>query len=99
MRVYRSALSSDGYVAGGIRAKWWRKEFWSYTVWETRESMENFVRTEPHFGAMLQINRFADSKACYVEWESDTEASWPEALERLKKPTDRMVNPSNDELR
>ena len=93
MRIYAQARESDGYVAGGLKAKWWRKEFWSFSVWEDRDAMEHFVRTPPHAQAAARILGYAAPGACYVEWVAPGPADWPEAVERLKSPTRYFVPP------
>ena len=80
MRIYRQARASDGYIAGGLKAKWWRKEFWSFTVWEDRDAMERFVRGPLHTRAAARVLEFAAPGACYVEWVAPGPADWPEAV-------------------
>ncbi len=93
MRIYRQARASDGYVAGGLKAKWWRKEFWSFTVWEDRDAMQRFVRGPLHAAAAARVHDLAAPGACYVEWVAPGPADWPEAVERLKSPTRYFVPP------
>ena len=93
MRIYRQARESDGYVAGGLKAKWWRKEFWSFTVWEDRDAMERFVRGPLHAQAAARVLDLAAPGACYVEWVAPGPADWPEAVEHLKSPTRYFVPP------
>ena len=94
MGIYRSARDSDGYVAGGIRAKWWTKQFWTYSVWEDRQSMLHFVHTQPHANAMARVLEFAAPGSCYVEWTREGAPDWSEAVERLKLPTAYFVFPA-----
>ena len=44
MQVYRHARESEGYVAGGITAKWWSRKFWTFSVWEDSDAMLHFDR-------------------------------------------------------
>ena len=99
MRIYQHAHSLDGYVAGGLRAKWWRKEFWSFSVWQDRDAMERFVRTPPHSEAVARVLDLAAPGACYVEWVAPGPADWAEAVERLKSPTRYFVPPPLTRLR
>ncbi len=87
MRVYAAARESKGFIAGGIRAKWWRKQFWTYSVWESRQAMEAFVKRPPHSLAAARINEFVDAGACYVEWEGEEPAEWADIAARLETPT------------
>ena len=93
MEIYRQARTYPGFVAGGIRAKWWRRQFWSYSVWEDRESMERFVRSAPHSRAVALIGEVAAPGACYVEWTTHAPPDWEQAMERLRFPTRYFVPP------
>ena len=86
MRVYQDARGREGFVAGGIRSKFWSKEFWTYTTWKDRKEMMEFVRSWPHSQAASHLSDVAES-GHYVEWESEGLPEWSEALERLEKPT------------
>ena len=91
MQVYRNARKSDGYVSGGITAKWWAKKFWTLSVWEDRDAMLDFVHTQPHANAAARLYEFAAPGACYVEWVGPGPADWGESWERLKTPTRYFV--------
>ena len=99
MRIYKHAHLLDGYVGGGLRVKWWRKQFWSLTTWTDRDAMERFVRTPPHSEVAARILEFAAPGACYVEWVARGPADWPEAVERLKRPTRYFMPPPMEGLR
>ncbi len=89
MSVYQNARAREGFVAGGIRTKFWRKEFWTYTTWADREKMMAFVGGRPHSEAVARFSEAAEV-GYYVEWESNGLPVWSEALERLEKPTGRL---------
>ena len=91
MQVYQQARESEGYVAGGITAKWWAKKFWTFSVWEDRDAMLHFVHTQPHANAAARMFEFAAPGACYVEWVGPGPMDWGEAMERLKSPTGYFV--------
>ena len=91
MKIYAHARRCEGFVAGGLRTKWWRKQFWSYTVWEDHERLLHFVHTQPHANAVARLLEFAAPGACYTEWVSEAPPDWDEARERLKRPTRYMV--------
>ena len=99
MRIYRQAHASEGYVSGGLKAKWWRKEFWTFSVWDDRDAMERFVGGPAHAVAVARILDFVAPGACLVEWVARQPADWPEALERLKSPTRHFVPPPMTGLR
>jgi hypothetical protein len=99
MRVYRHAHEHEGFVAGGIKSKWCVRKFWSYTVWEDRDAMMRFVNSGPHAEAARRIQHFAAPGSCYVEWVSEQPPDWPEALQRLERPTRYFVGPAFEDYR
>lgn len=99
MRVYHEACEAPGYYAGGIRAKWWRGEFYSYTIWEDREAMTAFVRSAPHAEAAAVVAEFAAPGSCYAEFISDAPPDWDDARRRLSSPTGYFSPPLWGDLR
>lgn len=99
MRAYKQACDTPGYYAGGIRAKWWRGDFYTYTIWENREAMAAFVRSSPHAEAVARIREFAAPGSCYVEFVSDAPPDWDAAQQRLSFPTAYLVPPGGGDLR
>jgi len=93
MSVYTAARAAEGFVTGGIRAKWWAKKFWSYLIWDNRESMERFTKSFPVEAEIESLHRAAGPGSCYVEWTSDMPPDWPEAIDRLERPTRYYVPP------
>ena len=99
MRVYHEACEAPGYYAGGIRAKWWRGEFFSYTIWEDREAMTAFVHSAPHAEAAAVAAEFAAPGSCYAEFISDAPPDWDDARRRLSTPTAYFTPPLRGDLR
>ena len=99
MRLYKHACAAAGYYAGGIRAKWWRGEFYTYTIWEDREAMKAFVRSAPHAAAAMRVGEFAAPGSCYVEFESEAPPDWDDAQQRLSSPTAYLSPPFPSDLR
>lgn len=99
MRVYEHTQAAAGYYAGGIRAKWWRGEFYTYTVWEEREAMLEFVRSAPHAEAIARVAEFAAPGSCYVEFVSEAPPDWDDARRRLSSPTGYFSPPTWGDLR
>ncbi|MEK9659948.1 MAG: hypothetical protein VW450_08410 [Chloroflexota bacterium] len=83
MRTYREARTMPGFVAGGIRSKWWRKEFWTYTVWESREALDAFLAHRAHGEAVAHARPRLHGPLTTVSWESPEFPEWKEALARL----------------
>ncbi len=93
MRIYHYARDLPGYYAGGIRGKWWSRSFYSYTIWEDRESMLRFVHTGPHAAAAARVLEFAAPGSCYTEFTSEDPPDWEVAEQRLQTPTRYFVPP------
>ncbi|MCY4581774.1 MAG: hypothetical protein OXE50_03085 [Chloroflexi bacterium] len=99
MRVYHEASEAPGYYAGGIRAKWWRGDFYTYTIWEDRDAMTDFVRSSPHAEAAARVQEFAGPGSCYVEFVSEDPPDWDDARQRLSSPTGYFSPPLWGDLR
>ncbi len=83
MSTYREARAMPGFVAGGIRSKWWRKEFWTYTVWESREALDAFLQHRAHQDAATHARPRLHGPLTMVSWQSPEFPDWKEALARL----------------
>jgi hypothetical protein len=93
MRVYQDAQARKGYYGGGIRGRWWKKQFWTYSIWESREAVNAFLRGRPHGEAVDRMREFAAPGSCYVTWEALGASDWSGALSRLEHPTRYFVDP------
>ena len=91
MKIYKFARLQPGYYAGGIRGKWWNKQFYTYTVGEDRDDMLAFVNSEPHKKAIHRIMEFAGTGSCFSEFVSDSPPDWEVAETQLLKPTKYFV--------
>ena len=93
MGTYKQARKLDGFTFGGIRAHWWAKKFWTYTIWQSRAAMEEHIAGRLHANMVSRLPELAAPGSCYVEWESNGNPDWPEALRRLQNPTRYYVDP------
>ena len=93
MRVYNDARVRHGFASGGIRGRWWMKHFWTYTIWESHEALEQFMRSGSHSELLERMREFAAPGSCYVEWEALGEPDWSGATSRLEHPTRYYVDP------
>jgi hypothetical protein len=48
MKIRRQLAGADGLVGYALDAHPLRKEFFTVSVWESREALERFARAEPH---------------------------------------------------
>ncbi len=99
MRLYHEARETDGYYAGGIRAKWWRGQFYSYVVWDDRDAMLAFHGSPTRPEADERATRFAAPGSCYVEFVSEDPPDWEAAQSRLASPTKYFVPPFGGDIR
>lgn len=54
-RVESQLATSNGLVGYGLRAKFVRRRFWAVSVWESEESLREFVATRPHVEIMVAL--------------------------------------------
>ncbi len=88
--VRRQARSSPGLAASGVKARFLRREFWTFSIWKDRGSMQAFVKAEPHATAVRRFERWAGEGTAFVEWASGSpRVDWREAQERMRNPTFR----------
>jgi hypothetical protein len=93
MKMYNEATECRGFADGGIRGRWWAKRFWTYTIWESREDMEQFMNGGVHADLVSGMRKVAAAGSCYVVWEAKGESDWSGALSRLEHPTRYYVDP------
>jgi hypothetical protein len=88
-RVEKQLKATQGLVRYGLRANFFRKRFWTFSVWADRDSVNAFVAGEPHATAVGRMSEWAGEGTAFVEWNShDGVINWKDALERLKTHTD-----------
>lgn len=93
MNAYKRARDAPGFVAGGIRAKWWRKHFWTYLVWEDETYWKRFTDGPRNADITAWIQQNAAPGSCYVTWVTKGEPDWDEAVARLEHPTKYYRDP------
>lgn len=79
----------DGWLGAGFRNVG-RLQWWTMTVWESEDAMMDFVVSEPHASAMLDINevsRGAVSRALWMD-AADLPLAWSDALVQLTDAQD-----------
>ena len=83
--VQKQLKESSGLVRYGLRTRFLRKRYWTYSVWEDQASLDAFLRAEPHATAMKKLSRWVrPGDAAFVTWESsDDSINWEEGLDRL----------------
>lgn len=82
--TYLFTEQPDGWLGAAFRNVG-RLRWWTLSVWESEEAMLDFVVSEPHASAMLEINevsRGAVSRSLTMPAE-DLPVSWEQAMELL----------------
>ena len=54
-RIEAQLAESDGLVGYALRAKLFRRRFWAVAVWESDESLQAFVDSDPHAGVKTSL--------------------------------------------
>lgn len=49
-KIEAQLAESEGLVGYALRANLTQKKFWAVAAWETDESLQNYVETDPHAG-------------------------------------------------
>ncbi len=87
-KVLKHAKQSLRIVDYAVKADFLKKHFWTLSIWKDRESMRQFVMTEPHLTAMEKFDEWAGDGSAFAGWTSSSSSiDWEEAMIRLQNPT------------
>jgi heme-degrading monooxygenase HmoA len=88
MRIRRQLATADGLIGFALNARLARKEFWTVSVWDSRDELERFASADPHATIIrTKPERLDPSK--FVFWTCqgrDVPAGWDVVTERLEAP-------------
>lgn len=86
MKIRRQLAGADGLVGYALNARLVHKEFWTVSVWESRDHLERFAKADPHAGIIrTKPERMAESK--FVFWTchgADTPVGWDTVAAHLE---------------
>lgn len=85
VRIRRQLARTSGLVGYSLNAQLLRKTFWTVSVWSSRESLEQFARTDPHHRDTDKI-RPAMLPSTFVFWTAgadDLPIGWDEVRNRI----------------
>lgn len=54
-QIEAQLAESDGLVGYTLRAKLAQKKFWTVAAWESNESLQNYVESNPHAGIRVAL--------------------------------------------
>ena len=84
--ISRQLEGTHGLLGFSFRAKILARDFYTLSVWEDEQALDDFVRAEPHRGTMGTMRpHMAETK--FVRWTlkgSEVPPSWREAIEVLR---------------
>jgi hypothetical protein len=88
MKIRRQLATSDGLVGYALNARLTHREFWTVSVWRTRDDLEAFAVADPHTTIIhTKPQRMARSK--FVFWTClgrDLPIKWEVVAAHLKAP-------------
>ncbi|MFC9326375.1 DUF3291 domain-containing protein [Kitasatospora sp. NPDC057015] len=85
MAAWRQLRTAPGAVGASLVAEPLRRTFWTLSAWESRDSLNAYVRAEPHHSIMTSL-RSVMAGSAFTFWEGPAEElpiSWEEARRRL----------------
>jgi heme-degrading monooxygenase HmoA len=88
MKIRRQLASARGLIGYALNARITHKEFWTVSVWETRDELDRFAAADPHATIIrTKPERMAESK--FVFWGChgrDLPVGWDVVAEHLDAP-------------
>ena len=86
LEVQRQLAGSRGLVGYSLVARILSAKFWTLSVWEEEQALNEFVRKVPHGKVMAALTPHM-GKTKFVQWKmrgSEVPPEWGQALGRLK---------------
>ena len=87
IQTQRQLKSSRGIIGYSLDARPFALKFWTLSVWEDRQSLDNFVRQIPHSRAMQALAPHMDQTQ-FAQWavtQTDLPPDWTAAKSRLNR--------------
>lgn len=66
-KVLKQAKQSLGIVDYAVKVDFPKKHFWTLSIWNDRNSMRQFVMTEPHVTAMKKFEVWAGDGSAFAD--------------------------------
>src|SRR5262249_51246791 len=85
MQTHQQLKSTPGVIGYSLDAKPFARKFWTLSVWEDQQSLNNFVRQIPH-SQIMQAMAPHMGKSQFAQWtvtETEIPLDWPSAKARL----------------
>jgi heme-degrading monooxygenase HmoA len=89
LAIRRQLRSTPGLVGFALLAELGQKTFWTFSVWENRDSLNEFARSDPHHQIISRLRpkmdntvfKFEDVDGSQLPW------GWEEVKRRLQDST------------
>jgi hypothetical protein len=89
IKIRRQLATADGLIGYALNARLEHKEFWTVSVWLTKDALETFAAADPHATIIrTKRNRMAESK--FVFWTcqgDDVPITWDVVSHHLDAPS------------
>ena len=90
MKIRRQLSRAEGLVGYALNARLTHKEFWTVSMWDSRDELQRFADTDPHAWIIrTKTRRMGQSK--FVFWTcqgGETPIRWDTVAEHLNPPAD-----------
>jgi heme-degrading monooxygenase HmoA len=88
LKIRRQLAGANGLVGYALNARLTRKEFWTVSVWESKDDLERFAAANPHATIIkTKTERMGESR--FVFWAcqgGDVPITWDTVAEHLTAP-------------
>jgi heme-degrading monooxygenase HmoA len=90
MKIRRQLATADGLIGYTLNARLTRKEFWTVSVWRTKDDLERFASADPHV-TISRTKHERTGQSQFVFWTcrgDDLPIGWSLVAEHLEAPVD-----------
>jgi hypothetical protein len=88
LKIRRQLAQADGLIGYALNAQLLRKEFWTVSVWRTRDDLERFAKANPH-STITQTKPRRMAESAFVFWTCEgreTPVAWDVVAEHMRAP-------------
>ena len=86
MKIRRQLASAEGLIGYALNARLTQKEFWTVSVWRSRDDLERFAEADPH-ARIIRTKRERMAPTTFVFWTCagrDVPVAWDVVTTRLR---------------
>ena len=86
-QTQRQLKTTHGIIGYALQARPFSRQFWTLSVWEDQQSLNNFVRQIPH-SQIMQALAAHMGETNFAQWtvtSAEIPPDWPSALARLNQ--------------